>query len=320
VIEIEDKLDDEGKLEFTSEKQLYLFVGLKGEDKREKHEERRTCGVSPSNGANVCDDSSAAISIFQHLSGERVMFDRNNPVMEPGSLYPNMKEIRLAMRQYAIDKEFELGVEATGRIRYRGYCRRGDCPWSINARMEHKGSDVVVVSVLNDVHYCTSSSQRRTSTPTTAWVANKALPILMSEMELGANKLQKRLQDKFNVVIGYDTVWKGKEKAMTELYGTWEENFQQLLRWKEAVMKISPDSVIEVDCHMDGEKMYFCQFFCALSPCTKGFREGCRPYLSVDSTRLNGRWCGQLVAACGVDGQNWMYLIAFDFFWHRDGG
>jgi hypothetical protein len=33
----------------------------------------------------------------------------------------------------------------------------------------------------------------------------------------------------------------------------------------------------------------------------------------VDSTRLNGRWCGQLVAACGVDGQNWMYLVAFDF-------
>jgi hypothetical protein len=58
----------------------------------------------------------------------------------------------------------------------------------------------VVVSVLNDVHDCTSSS-RRTSTPTTAWVADKALLILMSESELGVKKLQKRLQEKFNVVI-----------------------------------------------------------------------------------------------------------------------
>jgi hypothetical protein len=122
--------------------------------------------------------------------------------------------------------------------------------------------------------------------------------------QLGVKKLQKRLQDKFNVVIGYDTVWKGKEKAMAELYGTWEKNFQQLLRWKEAVMEISPDSVIEINYHMDGEKMYFHRFFCALSRCTEGFREGCRPYLNVDSTRLNGRWCGQLAAACGVDGQN----------------
>jgi hypothetical protein len=86
------------------------------------------------------------------------------------------------------------------------------------------------------------------------------------------------------------------------------------------VMEVSPDSVIEIDCHMDGEKRNFHRFFCALEPCTQGFREGCRPYLSVDSTRLNGRWCGQLAAACGVDGQNWMYSIAFRFFWYRDVG
>jgi hypothetical protein len=34
----------------------------------------------------------------------------------------------------------------------------------------------------------------------------------------------------------------------------------------------------------------------------------------VGSTRLNGRWCGQLATACGVDGQNWMYPVAFGFF------
>jgi hypothetical protein len=56
------------------------------------------------------------------------MFDINNLVIEPDSLYPSMKEFQLAMRQYAIDKEFELGTEATDKTRYRGYCRGGDCP------------------------------------------------------------------------------------------------------------------------------------------------------------------------------------------------
>jgi hypothetical protein len=65
------------------------------------------------------------------------MFDRNNPVMEPGSLYSNMKEFRLAVRQFAIDNEFKLGIEATDKTRYRDYCRGGECPWSINARVEH---------------------------------------------------------------------------------------------------------------------------------------------------------------------------------------
>jgi hypothetical protein len=179
--------------------------------------------------------------------------------------------------------------------------------------VEHKGWDAVIVSVLNNIHKCTSSDRRRTCTPTSTWVAYKALPILISKPDLGVKKLQKRLQEKYNVTIGYDTVWNGKEKAMAEMYGTWEQNFQQLLNWKAAVMEISPDSVIELDVHKVGEKMFFCIFFCALGPCIQGFWEGCHPYLNVDSTRLNGRWCGQLAIACGVDGHNWMYPVAFGF-------
>jgi hypothetical protein len=139
----------------------------------------------------------------------------------------------------------------------------------------------------------------------------------MVEPDLGAKKLQQRLQDKYNIIIGYDTVWKGKEKAMMDMYGTWEQNFQQLLNWKVAVMEKSLDSVIDLDMHMVGDKMYFCRFFCAIGPCIQGFWEGCRPYLSVDSTTLNGRWNDQLASAIGVDGHNWMYPVAFGFFYSK---
>jgi hypothetical protein len=54
--------------------------------------------------------------------------------------------------------------------------------------------------------------------------------------------------------------------------------------------------------------------FCALGPCILGFRDGCRPYLSVDLTVLNGRWNGQLASATGVDGHNWMFHLASGFF------
>jgi hypothetical protein len=73
---------------------------------------------------------------------------------------------------------------------------------------------------LHDEHTCTSSGRRRTSVPTNIWVAYKSLPILMAEPDLRAKKLQKRLQDKYNATIGYDTVWKGKEKALADMYGT----------------------------------------------------------------------------------------------------
>jgi hypothetical protein len=110
-------------------------------------------------------------------------------------------------------------------------------------------------------------------------------------------------------------VWKGKEKAFSMLYGTWEESFQLIFSWKEAVLNKMPDSVIEIELVMnDDGKLFFRRFFCAFGPCLQGFREGCRTYLSVDSTVLNGRWNGHWSSITSVDGHNWMYPIAFGFF------
>ena len=105
--------------------------------------------------------------------------------------------------------------------------------------------------MLNDHHTCTSSGRRRTSTPTSAWVASKALPIIVKKPHIGAKELQTTLQDTYKCTIAYDTVWYGKEKALKVLYGTWEESFQLLYSWKEAVLQKSPDSVIEIDVRVE---------------------------------------------------------------------
>jgi hypothetical protein len=165
-----------------------------------------------------------------------------------------------------------------------------------------------------DKHTCTSSSRRRTTTPTGSWVASLALPILTKNPHMGAKELQTKLEEDHNVTIAYETVWRGKEKALKELYGTWENSFQMLYSWKAAVLEKMPDSIIEIDVRIEEGKEYFNRFFCAFGPCIQGFKEGCRPYLSVDSTTLNGRWNGHLPSAIGVDGHNWMYPVAFGFF------
>jgi hypothetical protein len=168
--------------------------------------------------------------------------------------------------------------------------------------------------VLNDHHTCTSSGRRRTSTPTSVWVASKALPIIVKKPHIGAKELQTTLQDTYKCITAYDTVWYGKEKALKVLYGTWEESFQLLYSWKEAVLQKSLDSVIEIDVRVEDGRFYFTRFFCALGPCIIGFLQGCRPYLSVDSTALNGRWNGHLPSATVVDGHNWMFPVSFGFF------
>lgn len=55
-----------------------------------------------------------------------------------------MEDFRFAMRQYAINKEFELGIEKTCQKVYRGYCKGDGCPWAI---VGHRQGDNVTVTV-----------------------------------------------------------------------------------------------------------------------------------------------------------------------------
>jgi hypothetical protein len=146
-----------------------------------------------------------------------------------------------------------------------------------------------------------------------AWVAQKASPILRNEPNLGAKVLQTRLQDTYKVSITYDTAWKGLQLALKQIYGDWDGSFSMLYRWKAEVLQRSPNSVIEIDTVTVDGKVFFQRFFCALGPCIEGFVAGCRPYLSIDSTALNGRWNGHLASATALDGHNWMYPIAYAF-------
>jgi hypothetical protein len=74
--------------------------------------------------------------------------DWMNPIMELGSRYKDITIFRLAMRQYAI-KEFELGIEASTKVKYRGCCRGGNYPWKTHARVEEKGAPTIIVCFLS---------------------------------------------------------------------------------------------------------------------------------------------------------------------------
>jgi len=100
----------------------------------------------------------------------------------------------------------------------------------------------------------------KTITPSRNWVASKAVSILRDYPHMGAKELQEKLQKEHSVTISYDTVWRGREIALTEVYGSWEESFELLYRWKAEVLKRSPGSVVEIEVlEVDG-KVYFHHF------------------------------------------------------------
>jgi hypothetical protein len=67
-----------------------------------------------------------------------ITYDKKNPSMEVGTMYPTMEEFKLAVWQFAINEEFHLRVEKSTKTVYRAYCNSGDedhrCIWRINGR------------------------------------------------------------------------------------------------------------------------------------------------------------------------------------------
>ena len=77
----------------------------------------------------------------------------------------------------------------------------------------------------------------------------------------------------------------------------------------------SPGSVVEIDTFTDEDgNVRFSRFFCAFKGCIEGFLEGCGPYISIDSTSLNGLWNGHMPTTLALDGHNWMFPLAFGLF------
>jgi hypothetical protein len=63
------------------------------------------------------------------------------------------------------------------------------------------------------------SMRMATTTPNCKWVAQWATSIHRAEPNIGARELQKRLETDHLCEIAYDTVWRGKARALDEVYG-----------------------------------------------------------------------------------------------------
>ena len=93
------------------------------------------------------------------------------------------------------------------------------------------------------------------------WVAEKAVPLLKKNPNMGAKKIQEELEEKYQVKISYSIVHLGKDVAEQQIFGTWEESFGYLFNFKAEIKLRMPESVVEIDVVHTEEGVFFHRFF-----------------------------------------------------------
>jgi len=137
---------------------------------------------------------------------------------------------------------------------------------------------------------------------------------LKKDSTIGASALKRWLEEKYCIKFSYYVVWDGKEKALDDILGSWEDSFDHAFSFKAELESKCPGSVVEVEYEEINGNHRFTRMFVALKPCIDGFLNGCRPNLGIDYAALTGKWKGQLAAAIGIDGHNWMFPVAYGVF------
>ena len=148
------------------------------------------------------------------------------------------------------------------------------------------------------------------------WCADRLADWLKKNPNKGPKDAKDKLEGDYGITLKYSKAWSGLKLAIEQIHGTYEESFQLLFNWKAQIEMSSPGSIIEIE--LEGtKKNRFKRIFVALKPCVDGFLDGCRPFVGIDASALNGQYTGQLASATSVDGHNWLYHLTFVVFTQR---
>ncbi|XP_022023776.1 uncharacterized protein LOC110924041 [Helianthus annuus] len=143
-------------------------------------------------------------------------------------------------------------------------------------------------------------------------IAQEIQRLIKEQPSISITALRAEIIDKLGYTPSYKKVWVGKQKAIEEVFGNWEESYNLLPKFLYALQRFNPATMVEwcISRQTDVNQVEFRRVFWDFAPSIQGFKH-CRPVISIDGTHLYGKPKGKMMIAMGVDGNNQILPLAF---------
>ncbi|KNA21318.1 hypothetical protein SOVF_044030 [Spinacia oleracea] len=225
-----------------------------------------------------------------------------------GQEFPDVQSCRRALRNSAIALHFEIQTVKSDKTRFTAKCVNEGCPWRIHAA-KLPGVPTFSIRTLNNNHTCQGLTHLGHQQATVEWVAHSVEQQLMENPNCKPKEILEEIHRVHGIALSYKQAWRGKERIMATLRGSFEEGYKLLPQYVEQIERTNPGSIAAV--YANPEDNCFHRLFVSFQASIYGFLNGCRPLLGLDRITLKSKYLGNLLLAAGYDGDGALFPLAF---------
>ncbi|XP_010519970.1 PREDICTED: uncharacterized protein LOC104799254 [Tarenaya hassleriana] len=225
-----------------------------------------------------------------------------------GQEFSDVKSCRRALRDMAIALHFEMQTIKSDKTRFTAKCASEGCPWRIHAA-KLPGVPTFTIRTIHESHTCGGISHLGHQQASVQWVASSVEQRLRENPNYKPKEILEEIHRVHGITLSYKQAWRGKERIMAAMRGSFEEGYRLLPQYCEQVKRTNPGSIASV--YGNPVDNCFQRLFISFQASIYGFLNACRPLLGLDRTYLKSKYLGTLLLATGFDGDGALFPLAF---------
>lgn len=223
-----------------------------------------------------------------------------------GQEFPDVETCRRTLKDIAIALHFDLRIVKSDRSRFIAKCSKEGCPWRVHVA-KCPGVPTFSIRTLQGEHTCEGVQNLHHQQASVGWVARSVEARIRDNPQYKPKEILQDIRDQHGVAVSYMQAWRGKERSMAALHGTFEEGYGLLPGYCEQLRKTNPGSIAAVFATGDN---CFQRLFISYRSSIYGFLNACRPLLELDRAHLKGKYLGTLLCAAAIDADDALFPLA----------
>uniref|UniRef100_A0A1D1YPN8 Protein FAR1-RELATED SEQUENCE 5 n=1 Tax=Anthurium amnicola TaxID=1678845 RepID=A0A1D1YPN8_9ARAE len=225
-----------------------------------------------------------------------------------GQEFADAKGCRRALRDAAIACNFEIQTVKSDKARFTAKCASEGCPWRIHAA-KLPGVPTFTIRTIRESHTCSGITHLGHQQASVQWVANSVEERLRENPNYKPKEILEDIHRVHGITLSYKQAWRGKERIMAAVRGSFEEGYCLLPQYCEQIKRTNPGSIANV--YGNPEDGCFQRLFISFYASIYGFVNACRPLIGLDRALLKNKYLGTLLLATGFDGDGTLFPLAF---------